>query len=131
MFGKRLADERGRLGLSQKALADAWGLGRSAVAMIETGRSALDVDRVIALASLGFDISYLLSGVRGKQAAGSLLDWDLLAKVLQGVRKWSSSHGLDLPIEKEVLILKVLYERFARDGVVDDRKIEETLRIAA
>lgn len=131
MFGKRLAEERERLGLSQKALGEIWGIGRSGVAMIETRSSMVDVERVNNLRSFGFDTLYLLFGERGRVAAATLLDWDLTTRILEAIRKWSSSRGLNLPVEKEVLILKLLYERFAADGVVDEKKIEETLRIAA
>ena len=131
MFGKRLAEERERLGLSQKALADIWGIGRSAVGMIETGKSMVDVERLSALRSFDFDVLYLLVGERSKVAAATLLDWELATRILEAIRKWSCKRSLKLPIEKEMLILKLLYERFARDGLVDEKKIEEALRIAA
>lgn len=98
--------------------------------MIETGRSMVDVERLLLLQPLGFDVLYLVLGERAKEVAATLLDWGLVSKILAGIRNGSGSHGLVLPVEKEVLILKLLYERFARDGVVDDLKLQETLRIA-
>lgn len=131
MIGKRISEERQRLGLSQKDVAEIWGIGRSTVAMIETGRSPLDVERLIELGKIGFDIQYVLYGERSPVAASRLLDWKLMAKIMDGVHKWSQIHEIRLPQEKEVSILKLLYEHFSSSGIVDDEAIDQVLQIAA
>lgn len=131
MIGKRISEERQRLGLSQKDVAEMWAIGRSMVATIETGRSPLDVERLLELGKAGFDIHYVLYGERSPVAASRLLDWKLMAKIVDEVHKWSQAHEIRLPPEKEVLILKLLYEHFASSGIVDDEAINQILQLAA
>lgn len=131
MFGKRIADERQRLGLSQKNLGEIWDVGRSAVGMVETDRSPLYVERLIELAPAGFDILYILTGESAPVAAARLLNWSLLGQIRSGVLRWAASHQLTLPEDKEMLILKVLYERFAAKGEVSDAELDQVLQLAA
>ncbi len=131
MFGKRLAQERQRLGWSQKQLAERMGVSRSAVAMLETDKSQLDVQRLVELGGDGFDVLYVLSGEPGKVAAARLLDWDLVFSILQGVQAWSTKRGISLPPHKESLVLKLLYQHLAEKGIVDQDAIEQAMQIAA
>jgi transcriptional regulator with XRE-family HTH domain len=131
MFGKRLAEERQRLGLSQEDLAAAWGIGRSGVAMIETERSPIYLERLIDLAPSGFDILYILSGEPAAVAAASLLNWRLLGEIRSGILRWAAAHHVTLPEEKEMLILKLLYQRFAPKGEVSGAELDQVLQLAA
>lgn len=131
MFGKRLAQERQRVGLSQRELAERLGLGRSALGMIETDRSAIVLERLIAVGDLGFDVQYILSGEPSPVAAARLLNWELLGAILAGVREWTQKREISLPPDKEMLILKLLYEHFAERGMVDDDAISRALQFAA
>lgn len=131
MFGKRIAEERKRLGLSQQKLADAMGFGRSALAMIETGRAKIDVEWLVDLGGHGIDVIFVLTGETNALAAARLVDWKLIEGILSGIRSWSSKNRIILTPQKEALVLKLLYTRFAATGVVDQQGISETLRLAA
>lgn len=131
MFGSRLAQERKRLGLNQRDLADRMGVGRSAVGMIETDRSPLDAERLVNLGAHGFDVLYVLTGERGDVAAGRLLDWDLCIAISQRVNEWSKRRGVRLSNEKMAALVKLLYLQAALRGALDDSTFDESMRIAA
>ena len=86
MFGLRLSSERRRLGLSQQNVADLLGLSRSAVAMLETDRASLEVQRLLQLGQRGYDVLKVLTDDPGQVAAGRLLDWNLWSGL---ARLWS------------------------------------------
>lgn len=131
ILGRRLADERKRLGMSQQQLSEVLGIGRSALAMIETGKASIDADSLIDFGAHGIDVIYVLSGENSALAAARLMDWTLVETILRGVRTWSAERKISLSPEKEALVLKILYSRFATDGVIDEQGINETLRLAA
>ncbi len=55
-FGERLASLRNSRAVSQQAMADVLGVGKSAVSMMESGNRAASADVLIALADY-FDVS--------------------------------------------------------------------------
>ena len=55
-FGERLASLRNSRAVSQQAIADVLGVGKSAVSMMESGNRAASTDVLIALADY-FDVS--------------------------------------------------------------------------
>lgn len=131
MFGARLAAERKRLGLSQKQLAERIGVGRSAVAMIETDRASLDAQRLVDLGADGFDVLFVLTGEPGRVAAGHLVDWDLAVAILQRIQAWSARRDVTIPADKQALLVKHVYIHVARRGRMDEMVMEELLRMAA
>lgn len=131
-FGKRLAEERRRLGLSQEQLAVHLGIGRSALGMIETDRSGLEAQRLSELgAQTGLDVIYVLTGRRAKVAAVDLLDWQLAEGILQGLERWAVRRRIELTPEKTARALRILYRHLSVEGVVDDARIAETMDLAA
>lgn len=63
-FGGRLKEERLRLKLSQLDLAKVGGVGRTTQNIYEKGQRAPDVTYLHRVREVGFDIAYLLMGVR-------------------------------------------------------------------
>jgi transcriptional regulator with XRE-family HTH domain len=131
MFGFRLAAERKRLSLTQKAVGTLLGIGRSAVGMIETDQAPLDAQRLVNLGTEGFDVLYVLSGEPGKVAAGRLIDWNLCMQIAQHVDSWALSRGINLSHEKKGLIVKHLYLQLAARGEMDESVVAETMRMVA
>lgn len=132
MLGTRLSEERRRLKLSQEQVAHYLGVGRSAVAMIESGRSGLDTERLFELGKkIPIDTIYVATGEHSRQAGARLLDWTLVESILKAIDRWATMNHVVLPPEKITLILKILYHHFAEKGVVDAARVEETLRLAA
>jgi transcriptional regulator with XRE-family HTH domain len=132
MFGKRLAHERKRLGLSQEALAPRLSITRSALAMIETDRAPLDVERLVYLAgAVGLDPIYVITGQTSHVAACKLMDWDLVMEIQKGISGWSKKHKINLSPEEQTLALKILYERFSQSrGDINEAVTEVLSKVA-
>lgn len=132
MYGKRLADERRRLALSQEDIASLLDIGRSGVAAIEGDRAPLDVARLVKLGEqAGIDVMYVLSGERGAVAAARLIDWELVEGILSGMTEWADAHSFKVPPAKQMLLLKLLYEKLAVNGQMDSQAVDEALRLVA
>ena len=63
-IGKRLREERERLGLSQPAFAAVAGTTKQTLFSWETGKTAPDGFQLAALAATGADVLYILTGQR-------------------------------------------------------------------
>ena len=131
MFGNRLAEERKRLGLSQQKLGDLLGVGRSAIGMIETGRTGLDGMRVASLRSAGFDVHYLLFGERQDLSCDRELDLDLLIAIIERVTDRCMRRRIRLPAEKKKAVVRHVYLQLAAKGDLDEDLLERILQIAA
>lgn len=132
MFGKRLAQERRRLGLSQESFAPYLGITRSALAMIETDRAPLQVDRLVSLAGHpGVDAIFVLTGEKSALAAASLLDWRAVEAILNGIHDWCARHEISLPPEKLALVLKILYEQAMKTEGFSTALLDDAMRLAA
>lgn len=68
---ERLKDERLRCGLTQTQLAEAAGVSTRAQIRYETGESQPNTDYLAAIAALGIDILYIITGQRQVQS-----EWD-------------------------------------------------------
>ena len=106
-FGKRLADERKRLGLKQAEFADLVGTDVPKQSLYENDRRELRADYLARLAQANVDIVYVLTGRRGE---GDWLDdgpSDLL------------SCYLALPSDMQVALeglARALRDQFTRTG---------------
>lgn len=63
-IGQRLLEERGRLGLTQQALADAIGAPRVSFVKYEAGQSSPAAETLVSLELAGVDVRYVLTGLR-------------------------------------------------------------------
>lgn len=131
MFGARLAAERKRLGLNQTELGERWGIGRSAVAMVETDQAPLDAARLLAMGAAGADVLYVLTGEPGKVAAGKLLDWDLCLKLVETVAAFERRNKIRIPADKKAIMIKHLYLKLAQSPAAASTELEEIMRMAA
>ena len=68
-IGKRLCEERERLGLSQPAFAAVAGTTKQTLFSWETGKTAPDGFQLAALATTGADVLYILTGQRAGGAS--------------------------------------------------------------
>ncbi|WP_418122570.1 helix-turn-helix domain-containing protein [Variovorax sp. 160MFSha2.1] len=63
-FSERLKAERSRLRLSQAAMAEAGGVGLNSQSNYENGHRSPDAEYLARVATIGVDVTYLLTGVR-------------------------------------------------------------------
>ncbi|WP_048811776.1 helix-turn-helix domain-containing protein [Methylobacillus flagellatus] len=68
MIHERLKTEREALGLSQQALADQLGVSLRSQQNYEAGKRVPDGEYLAAIASLGADVLYILTGQRNSAA---------------------------------------------------------------
>lgn len=61
-IGERLRDERGRLGLTQPALAAVGGVTKKTQVLYEAGERSPDAVYLAAVAAIGVDVLYVLTG---------------------------------------------------------------------
>lgn len=66
-IGARLKEERSRLGLSQTDLGAAGGVGKTTQINYEKGAGSPDANYLSAVAALGVDILYVVTGVATPQ----------------------------------------------------------------
>jgi len=74
--GLRLREERERLCLTQAAIGEAAGISRNAQINYESGSRHPDSEYLAALASLGVDVLYVLTGERSEPVQPSTLTQD-------------------------------------------------------
>jgi len=67
-FFKRLRDEREALGLTQDVMAKKVGVSKRSYCAYEAGETAPSAKLLAALANMGVDIAYLLTGNRSRPA---------------------------------------------------------------
>ena len=86
VFGERLSSLRNSRSLSQQAIADILGVGKSAISMMESGNRAASADVLIALADY-FDVPLDYMTVRGIFAEWDkvLENWDIIIDVMRKV----------------------------------------------
>lgn len=81
-FGKRLKEERERLGLSQAKFAEACNIGKTAQYTYERGDRVPSLEYVDSASKLGVDVQYLLRGVKtGVSEARAYGFFNLLYKI--------------------------------------------------
>jgi transcriptional regulator with XRE-family HTH domain len=130
-FGVRLREERKRLGLSQDDMAMWLSVSRSSVAFYEADRTVPGIDCMVRAAEAGVDVWYLMFATRGAENAVNLMDWDLLEAITRSVREWAQVARLELPIEKELGITRLLYRQFAKTRKIDPGYLQEAMRLVA
>lgn len=109
-FGKRLREERERLGLSQEAFGEIGGVRRAAQYLYEQGSRVPSMEYIGKVVAAGVDLGYL---VMGKRQRGSdswwALDKNALVSVYQLVDEFArDSKGRLLDIEHRLTLLTSL-----------------------
>jgi len=129
--GKRLAEERRRLNLTQEDLAQAMGVGRAAVTMVETERTGLSSFHSDALMKLGIDMTFVRTGIRKASAIADDINWELVEGILEALEKWSRQHKVKLTPDKLAKALRVLYTYFSSTGQINPQHLEHVMALAA
>jgi len=109
-FGKRLREERERLGLSQEAFGEIGGIRRAAQYLYEQGSRVPSMEYIIRVVAAGADLSYLVIGKRGHGSdSWWALEKDALFSVYQLVLEFArDSKGRLLDVEHQLALLNSL-----------------------
>lgn len=129
-IGSRLAQERRRLGLTQAELGGHAGLGRSVIAMIETGRSRLDLAALLAWEStVGMDLTFVLTGRRAAVAAADMLEWKLVEEILDELARAGKRLKLELSPAVTARGLRSLYRLASHEGCVRPENVDDFVQL--
>ncbi|GAB0057350.1 hypothetical protein SIID45300_01677 [Candidatus Magnetaquicoccaceae bacterium FCR-1] len=114
-FSDRLKTERKRLKITIETMAKNSSVSRSSYCAYEAGETKPSVDFLMALAQLGVDTQYLLTGVRSitGRHANDFQDYPeigtaLVLDVVLFIDSWLSRNGKVMPADKKVEMVKAL-----------------------
>jgi len=109
-IGQRLLEERGRLGLTQQALADAIGAPRVSFVKYEAGQSSPAAETLVALEAAGVDVRYVLTGLR---LAPSGVDRERFRKAFQEIERQVKTNREKLSVDERLTLAWRLYDAFS------------------
>ena len=121
-LGRRLADIRSRLGLSQTELAGELGVSPRTYQSYERGERDAPTASLIELCQkFDIDPTWLLLGPDAKAS----LNEAILEGVLRAVDEYLQSIQGELPPEKKARLVKLLYMHFRDKQTVDKKRVTE------
>ena len=128
-FASRLRSERLRLGLSQGAVAEAAGIAKPTEVAYELGSRTPNVEYVHSLAALGFDVWFVMYGVRSARHASKVFNWAMLSEIHVAVRSWCKDKELELMPQEEMELAHALYDQFIAEDVVEPAAVDRMLTL--
>lgn len=123
-YGKRLKEERERLGLSQSAFAALGGASKGSQVLYEKGKPCPS-DYLMAISANGADVLYILTGRREQPA---LDDIATLAAAIELVEELLAKRRATLPPAKKADVIALAYDIIKGDRQGTD-KVERMLRL--
>ncbi|MHB8716614.1 MAG: helix-turn-helix domain-containing protein [Sulfuricaulis sp.] len=128
-IGKRIREERVRLGLTQTEFAAAGGVSLSSQGAYEKGTRAGDCHYLVGISRAGVDPIYVVTGRRIEQVDG--IDWQLYDKVVETISKTLAADRLEIPSGKTAPIVRLVYgSAAAANGRIDQEQVRLVLRLA-
>ena len=97
---KRLQEERKRLGLTQDKIAEIGGVKRRTQINYEAGERCPDANYFIAIAAVGADVQYILTGIRSGNQPGTRMLYQEQSALLAGWERCT-------PVNKNALLLMI------------------------
>lgn len=152
MIGERLKEERKRLGLTQPGLAEVAGAAKRTVIDWEKGVSSPTAAQLEALARVGMDVLYVVTGERspnvtdqsyrvltpdmtGKgnpvtdSGAVPLIDAERLARIVDLLEAYAAQAGRRWPAKRLVAVAAEVYNVLADEPALDEPKVERILKL--
>lgn len=132
-LGKRLREERERLGFSQSDFAELVGASRKSQLRWEKDESAPGADVLSIWASKGLDVMYLITGQQQSRHLlhdeKSEIDEDLLGKIVNKLDLLAKRANRRWTTGELVLQSSKIYNFLIKEGIVDERKIDNVLKL--
>lgn len=124
-MGRRLREERQRLGLTQAALADAGKVSKASQVSYEAGTTTPDLAYLAGVANVGVDPNWVLVERRTPT-----IRWNLLGDLLELIEQWAAVRDRPTPLDEKLGLLRVLYGQFSADGQIDLDAVSATFKLA-
>jgi transcriptional regulator with XRE-family HTH domain len=140
--GGRIAEERQRLGKTQDEIADLCGVTRRTIGNIEREENAAGGTLLACLAKTGFDIQYVLTGVRSlnlyrvaeeeppkyrPEPTKKQVDPEVLQGVIAGVKEYLNETGRELSPAKEAELVMLLLDFMNAENVQNKSQVREAV----
>lgn len=118
--GERLREERQRLGMNQTDFGVIGGVTRDAQSNYEASRRHPDALYLSAIAAVGADVGYILTGVRSGAMGKGLKGYPEIGaedvmEVLEGIEEALEEDRLVMPARKKVTLVRLICEIIADD----------------
>jgi transcriptional regulator with XRE-family HTH domain len=141
-LGNRLAEERGRLGLTQQDLAKTSDSTRESVGKYERDVNVPGGEALKAFARLGMDVQYILTGVRSlnlyrvaeedppkyrPEPTKKQVDPEVLQGVIAGVKEYLNETGRELSPAKEAELVMLLLDFMNAENVQNKSAVREAV----
>jgi transcriptional regulator with XRE-family HTH domain len=147
-FPKRLRASFDRLGMSIKEFSDAYGVTYRTLQNYLSGERDAKADQLrLICEQSGINANWLLFGelpmlrseyptsdaapITGNDEKKKLLDEQRMVRIIVQVESLLDDHNLSLSADKKAKIIALLYQLFDTEGVVDDDKVVQFLRLAS
>lgn len=116
-FGRRLRQERKRLGLSQEQFAELGGVKRSSQHLYEHDVRRPDSDYLSKIQAGGADVGFLISGnATAVSAGGPVLSVSDALAAFRAVDEFARKHGLDvMPVKERERLFEFLCTTMAAE----------------
>ncbi|OWJ91096.1 hypothetical protein B6S59_25325 [Pseudomonas sp. A46] len=145
MLGERLKEERQRLKLTQPELAEAAGAKKRTVIDWEKGVSSPTAVQLEALALVGLDVLFVVTGSRSNAATSPhltesqasvtksgevpLIDAERLARIVDLLEAFAAQGGRRWPAKRLVAVAAEVYNVLADEPALDEPKVERILKL--
>lgn len=130
-IGSRLKEERGRLQLSQTALAELGGVSKTTQVFYEADERVPDANYLAALSKRGVDVGYVITSRREADMAATTFNRQLMAEILKAIDLWVEGRKRPVNAEIKAEIAALFYSQFSKSGHIDSDIIEGHLRLIA
>lgn len=121
--GKRLREERRRLGYSQADFAEVAGVSRAAQIKYEKGERHPDARYLAAIAEAGADVLYILTGDRS-------LDKERLVLAIEAVEEALSETNKVMDARHKAELVLAAAELLSADSSTEKDKVVRLVRVA-
>jgi transcriptional regulator with XRE-family HTH domain len=130
-LAERLREERIRAKLTQPALAAIGGVSKTTQSGYESALHPPDALYLGRVENHGIDSFFVVTGQRAAVRAGSSLDWELLADLLDVLDSFEREHSTRLDNTAKARLLQVLYAASVGVGRIDPIVAAAVLKDAA
>ncbi len=128
---ERLREERIRAKLTQPALAAIGGVSKTTQSGYESALHPPDALYLGRIENHGIDSYFVVTGKRAIVRAGSTLDWELMAGLLDVLDRFEQDHSTKLNNTTKARLLRVLYAASIGVGCIDPIVAAAVLKDAA
>ncbi|OZI26837.1 hypothetical protein CAL26_05860 [Bordetella genomosp. 9] len=128
---ERITEERTRLGMGIGQFAAAGGVGRGAQANYEKGIRQPDLPYLAAIAKVGADVLYIVTGHRAMSEGQAAEDLKRYADAWQLLDAALSKFKRTLPPEKKRKAVDALYRASKGQDGIDEQQLSLVIELAA